>query len=132
LVTTAELGFGSYLGWLNRQLIETIDQLVARYPDVEIVLFSDHGGRFLESDKEEWHRTFLAARTPIRPGLFANSPHPGSIHHDGLRLLPRVEGEVGVVRRGLVLRAGEEAISSTRGRRSGAPNAFRRSSGHPS
>jgi hypothetical protein len=72
-------GIGAYLGWLNLRLIETIDQLVARHPDVEIVLFSDHGGRFLVSDQEEWHQTFLAARTPTRPGLFANSPHPDSI-----------------------------------------------------
>lgn len=72
-------GLGAYLSWLNGRLIETIDEIVARRPDVEIVLFSDHGGRFLESEQEEWHRTFLAARTPKRPGLFANSPHPGSI-----------------------------------------------------
>ena len=72
-------GTGEYLSWLNRRLIETIDQLIARHPDVEIVLFSDHGGRFLQSDQDEWHRTFLAARTPTRPGLFVDSPHPGSI-----------------------------------------------------
>jgi hypothetical protein len=72
-------GIGGYLDWLNPRLITAIDQLVARHPDVEIVLFSDHGGRFLESDREEWHRTFLAARTPTRPGLFIDSPHPGSI-----------------------------------------------------
>lgn len=72
-------GTAGFLAWLNPRLLEAIDSILDRYPDAEIVLFSDHGGRFDESDQDEWHRTFLAARSPTRPGLFTGSPHPGSI-----------------------------------------------------
>lgn len=67
-----------YLRWLNVRLVESIDQIVADHPDAEIVLFSDHGAR-VDLNTAEWHRTFLAARTPTRPNLFAESPHPRSI-----------------------------------------------------
>lgn len=70
---------GLYLEWLNPRLLDVVDSIVARHDDANIVLFSDHGGRFSEDDLDEWHRSFLAARTPAEPGLFVDSPHPSSI-----------------------------------------------------
>lgn len=67
-----------YLEWLNPRVIETIDGLLANHPDAQIVIFSDHGGRY-EPDPTEWHRVFLASRTPGQPGVFAESPHPRSV-----------------------------------------------------
>jgi hypothetical protein len=78
VINSAGPQLDGYLQWLNTRLIESVDQIIARHPDAEIVLFSDHGGRF-DLNTAEWHRTFLAARTPSRPNLFAESPHPGSI-----------------------------------------------------
>jgi hypothetical protein len=69
---------GGFIDWLNPRLLSVIDAILAKHPDAEIVLFSDHGGRF-DLDTDEWYRTFLAARTPTRPQLFADSPHPRSI-----------------------------------------------------
>ena len=77
---------GLYLKWLNPRLLDSIDSILARNDDAEIVLFSDHGGRFSEDDSEEWHRPFLAARSPTRPKFFAGSPHPSRVLdliHDG-------------------------------------------------
>jgi len=68
-----------YLQWLLPRLIDVVDQVIGHHPDAEIVLFSDHGGRFSEDEMDEWYRVFLAARTPSRPGLFTGSPHPSSI-----------------------------------------------------
>lgn len=70
---------GEQLAWLNGRLIETIDAIRENHPTAEIVLFSDHGARYTEADLEEWHKTFLAAYTPTRPGLFADEPHPESV-----------------------------------------------------
>lgn len=69
---------GQYLHWLNQRLITTVDLILAKDSAAEIVLFSDHGGRFPD-DPDEWHRSFLAARTPSRPHLFESSPHPRSL-----------------------------------------------------
>lgn len=75
-----ELGsMAGYIEWLNGKLLEIIDGIFVRRPDAEIVLFSDHGGRFDNSDFDEWTRTFLASRTPTRPDLFGESPHPHRI-----------------------------------------------------
>lgn len=81
-------GIGDYVQWLNAQLVEVIDDILSRRPDAEIVLFSDHGGRFDPDDQAEWHKILFAARTPTRPGLFDESPHPGSV----FELLVRHEG----------------------------------------
>lgn len=72
-------GIDGYLAWLNPRILEAVDAIIARYPNADIVLFSDHGGRFDSSDLDEWRRTFLAARTPGRPALLADSPQPGSL-----------------------------------------------------
>lgn len=72
-------GMAAQLEGLNARLIETLDDLIARRPDAVIVLFSDHGGRISTADQDEWHRSFLAARTPGHPGLFAAAPRPDTI-----------------------------------------------------
>jgi len=72
-------GTAGYLEYLNPRLLGAIDVITKRHPDATIVLFSDHGGRFVEPQDAEWHRSFLAARTPGTPRLFENAPHPGSI-----------------------------------------------------
>ena len=73
------IGVDGYLRWLNWELVEVIDSILEKRPNADIVLFSDHGGRFDETNQAEWHRSFLAAHTPDRTRLFASSPHPGSI-----------------------------------------------------
>jgi hypothetical protein len=72
-------GVGGYLEWLNPRLIKAIDAILTNHPDAEIVIFSDHGGRFDPANSDEWHRVFLASRTPSRPQLFAKNPHPRAI-----------------------------------------------------
>lgn len=54
---------GGYVYWLNDRLIDVVDSILDRRPDAEIVLFSDHGGRWDDGDKAEWRRTFLATRS---------------------------------------------------------------------
>lgn len=70
---------GGYLEWLNPRLLKVVDAILANHPTAEIVLFSDHGGRFNRSDPDEFFRVFLAARTPGQRGLYADSPHPRNV-----------------------------------------------------
>jgi hypothetical protein len=70
---------GSYLSSLNDELIAAVDAILAAHPDATIVLFSDHGGRADEADRDEWYRTLLVARTPDHPGLFISEPRPDVI-----------------------------------------------------
>lgn len=72
-------GMAPQIEGLNRRLLETVDDLIARHPDAVIVLFSDHGGRTARADLDEWHRSFLAARTPGHPELFADAPRPDAV-----------------------------------------------------
>ena len=65
---------------LNARLLGLVDEIIARDPGAVIVLFSDHGARYSEGLKQtEWYRTFLAARTPDHPALFAADPKPTNI-----------------------------------------------------
>ena len=73
------VGMAAQLEYLNTRLAGTIDNLLARHPDAVIVVFSDHGGRYSEGDPDEMHRSFLAARTPGHPGLFAAAARPDTI-----------------------------------------------------
>lgn len=73
------LGIEGYLAWLNPRLLSVVDAVIERYPEADIVLFSDHGGRHSLSDTTEWHRPLLVARTPDRPGLFSDSPRPDQV-----------------------------------------------------
>lgn len=59
---------------VNALVLEAVDRILARHPDAVIVLFSDHGGRY-DVSLQEVHRSFIAARTPGRPGLLADDPH---------------------------------------------------------
>lgn len=72
-------GMAGTLDYLNRRLLESIDSILERRPGSTIVLFSDHGGRYSEAEPEEWHRTFLAARTPQQPGQFLIAPRPDHV-----------------------------------------------------
>lgn len=67
---------------VNARVLGAVDTILDEHPDAVIVLFSDHGGR-IDMESEEVHHSFLAARTPDHPGLFAGEPHPHAI----LRLL---------------------------------------------
>lgn len=85
---------GDYVIWLNPHLTNTIDHIINEQPDAEIVLFSDHGGRFTAStltDDDEWHRVFLAARTPSRRQLFLDTPHPSALFAKLLRFSEAIE-----------------------------------------
>lgn len=72
---------GRQISGLNDRLLTTIDSIINRRPDAVIVLLSDHGMRESREDQGEWHRSFLAARTPEHPELFAEAPHPGAVMH---------------------------------------------------
>ena len=68
------------LATLNPKLLAMVDEIVARDPDGVIVLFSDHGSRYsLDLKQTEWYHSFLAARTPDHPELFATEPVPTAI-----------------------------------------------------
>jgi hypothetical protein len=68
------------LASLNPKLLAMIDEIVRRDPDGVIVLFSDHGARYSLALREtEWYHSFLAARTPGHPDLFASEPVPTAI-----------------------------------------------------
>ena len=68
------------LATLNPKLLAMIDEIVRRDPDGVIVLFSDHGSRYSLALREtEWYHSFLAARTPGHPDLFASEPVPTAI-----------------------------------------------------
>ena len=69
-----EGGMSAQVAALNGKLLDTIDRILTRHPDAVIVLFSDHGGRADWADEAELHRSFLAARTPDHPGLYADDP----------------------------------------------------------
>lgn len=68
------------LNGLNSDLLATIDRITERHPDAAIVLFSDHGARYsLRERGDEWHATFLAARTPGHPRLFNEEAEPSAV-----------------------------------------------------
>jgi hypothetical protein len=65
---------------LNPKLLAMVDAIVAKDPGAVVVLFSDHGSRYsLDLKTTEWYRSFLAARTPDHPNLFASEPVPTAI-----------------------------------------------------
>lgn len=57
-------GLSGTLDYMNRRLLETVDDVITKRPNATILLFSDHGGRFSPDDTDEWYRTFYAARDP--------------------------------------------------------------------
>ena len=68
------------LATLNPKLLAMIDAIMAKDPGAVVVLFSDHGSRYsLALKQTEWYHSFLAARTPGYPDLFASDPKPTSI-----------------------------------------------------
>ena len=68
------------LATLNPKLLAMVDAIVAKDPGAVVVLFSDHGARYsLDLRQTEWYHSFLAARTPDHPDLFASEPVPTAI-----------------------------------------------------
>jgi len=68
------------LATLNPKLLAMVDAIVAKDPGAVVVLFSDHGSRYsLALKLTEWYHSFLAARTPGHPELFAADPKPTAI-----------------------------------------------------
>ena len=68
------------LATLNPRLLDMVDAVVAKDPNAVVVLFSDHGSRYsLALKQTEWYHSFLAARTPGHPLLFADDPKPTAI-----------------------------------------------------
>ena len=72
-------GMQDTLEFLNVGLLDAVDDILDRHDDAVIVLFSDHGARYSYDDPEEWHRSFLIARTPGHPGLLADQPKADAI-----------------------------------------------------
>jgi hypothetical protein len=68
------------LATLNPKLLAMVDAIVAKDPGAVVVLFSDHGSRYsLDLKQTEWYHSFLAARTPGHPDLFADEPVPTAL-----------------------------------------------------
>lgn len=80
-LTTEEwaVGMQANLDYLNPRLLEAVDRMIVRHPDANIVLFSDHGARYSYDVPDEWHRSFLAARTPGQQGVFSRQPRPDAL-----------------------------------------------------
>ncbi len=72
-------GMGGQIANLNLRVLTLLDRLLEADPDSVIVLFSDHGGRYTTDEPDEWHRSFLAARTPRVPDLFDDVTGPEDI-----------------------------------------------------
>jgi hypothetical protein len=72
--------FGERLGEqveaLNGRVLEAVASVVESDPDAVVVLMSDHGMRHDVAPVDEHYRSFLAARTPERPELFAEDESP--------------------------------------------------------
>jgi len=62
------------LDHVNGLVLAAIDTLMAD-PDAVIVVFSDHGARRAPRDRDEWHRTLFAARTPGAEGAYDGAAH---------------------------------------------------------
>jgi uncharacterized membrane protein (UPF0136 family) len=68
------------LATVNPKFLAMVDAIIAKDPGAVIVLFSDHGSRYsLALKLTEWYHSFLAARTPGHPNLFAADPRPVNI-----------------------------------------------------
>jgi hypothetical protein len=73
-------GMKGDLATLNPKLLAMVDAIAAKDPGAVVVLFSDHGSRYsLDLKTTEWYHSFLAARTPDHPNLFASEPIPTAI-----------------------------------------------------
>lgn len=64
--------YGEQIAYVNELVLSAVDVIVDDDPTAVIVVLSDHGARASPHDLEEWYRTFFAARTPGRDGLFDN------------------------------------------------------------
>ena len=69
-------GLTAQLSYLNDVLVEELDRLLEADPEAVVILFSDHGTRYEDGPADEHFRTFLAARTPGRDGIFDDDVSP--------------------------------------------------------
>lgn len=74
------VGMGETVEHLNPKLLDTVDSIIAQHPDAMIALFSDHGGRYSTTERDEWLRTFLAVRGP-----HLTDPQPSGLLDDLIR-----------------------------------------------
>jgi len=63
-ISTAEYAerLAPQIDTLNRKVLTAVDRLIERDPGGVVVIFSDHGTRYVEGDSEEAHSTLYAAR----------------------------------------------------------------------
>jgi hypothetical protein len=65
--------------FLNGEILQMVDRVVADDPTAVIVLFGDHGIRFDAGVSLEYYRNFFAARTPGREDLFPDDVSPVNV-----------------------------------------------------
>lgn len=70
--------YGGNLRHLNELVVKVVSRVVANDPSAVVVVFSDHGSTGL-GNRDEVHASFLAAKTPGYPWLFAADPTPRTI-----------------------------------------------------
>jgi hypothetical protein len=72
-------GLTRQIATLNGLVTDAIDRVVASDPDAVVIVLSDHGMRFATEAVDEHYRSFLAARTPGHPQLFADDEFPANV-----------------------------------------------------
>jgi hypothetical protein len=71
-----ERAYADQVHYVNQEILESLDRIIAASPTAPVVLFSDHGSRSQYELTEEWYATFFASRTPGRPGVFPDDARP--------------------------------------------------------
>lgn len=55
---------------VNSLTVNALDTIIREDPSGVIIVMSDHGHRYSDTDPSEWYRTFFAWRTPDRTDVF--------------------------------------------------------------
>lgn len=85
-------GMSAFLTYLNARVLEVLDEIVSRDPTALVIVLSDHGARYSESNTPEWFRSFLVARTPGHPRAFGVEPTPRHVVQTALSLAGSASG----------------------------------------
>jgi len=72
-------GLAGTVMWVNERVIEAMREIVDRRPNAAIVVFSDHGMRFLDKGPESDRKSLLLIRDPTHSGRFEGIRHPHEI-----------------------------------------------------
>jgi hypothetical protein len=72
-------GLRAQIAALNTLVLQSLGKMVEADPDAVIIVMSDHGSRYSLADMPEHFRTFFAARTPGREGMFQPDESPVNI-----------------------------------------------------